>query len=215
VFQGQPVADLSQARTEGQLKQMLDQLLAQLPIQSEEKAQAEEIAPHIIAAEELLATGEFEQALARFDQIAGIVPDEPQVVSGQARALIALGHVDEAAALLDAVPEDLAKDAAIERARAALTLARNAKPVADLSGLEARVAADADDHAARFELAGGYMANSNRDAAADALLEIVKRDRAWNDGAAKTQFLTLLEAVGLEDPWTGTQRRRLSAILFS
>jgi putative thioredoxin len=215
VFQGQPVADLSQARTEGQLKQMLDQILAQLPIESEEKAQAQEIAPVIAAAEEALAAGDAEQALALFDQVAAVVPDEPNVISGQIRALVALGHVDEAQAMSDAVPADLAKDGAIERARAALTLAKAAKPVEDLSGLEARLAADPDDHAARFELANGHMANGNRDAAADALLDIVQRDRTWNEGAARTQLLTILEAVGLEDPWAGQQRRRLSAILFS
>jgi putative thioredoxin len=215
VFQGQPVADLSQARTEGQLKQMLDQILAQLPIESEEKAQAQEIAPVIAAAEEALAADDAEQALALFDQVAAVVPDEPNVVSGQIRALVALGHIDEAQAMSDAVPADLAKDGAIERARAALTLAKAAKPVEDLSGLEARLAADPDDHAARFELANGHMANGNRDAAADALLDIVQRDRTWNEGAARTQLLTILEAVGLEDPWAGQQRRRLSAILFS
>jgi putative thioredoxin len=215
VFQGQPVADLSQARTEGQLKQMLDQILGQLPIESEEKVQAEEIAPVIAAAEDALAAGEADRALALFDQAASVLADDPQILSGQARALIALGQVDEAQALLDALPEEIAKDGAIERARAALSVARAAKPVADLSGLEARVAGDPDDHAARMELAGGHMANGNRDAAADVLLESIRRDRSWNDGAAKAQLLTLLEAVGLEDPWAGAQRRRLSAILFS
>jgi putative thioredoxin len=215
VFQGQPVADLTQARTEGQLKQMLDQILGQLPIESDEKAQAQEIAPVIAAGEEALAAGDATQALALFDQAASIAPDEPQVISGQARALTALGQLDEAEALIDAVPAELGKDAAIERARAALSIARAAKPVADLSGLEARLAADPDDHAAYLELAGGHMANGNRDAAADVLLESIRRDRAWNEGAAKAQLLTLLEAVGLEDPWAGTQRRRLSAILFS
>lgn len=215
VFQGQPVADLTPARTEGQIKQMLDQLLMQLPIQSEEKAQAEELAPLIASAEEMLASNDPESALDLFEQISAITPNEPHIMSGEARALVALGRLDEAEALLDGLPAELAKDVHIERARAALNLARSAKPVADLSGLEAKIAADPDDHAARFELAGGHMANGDRDAAADALLEIVRRDRAWNEGAAKAQLLTLLEAVGLEDPWTGTQRRRLSAILFS
>jgi putative thioredoxin len=215
VFQGQPVADLTPARTEGQIKQMLDQLLMQLPIQSEEKAQAEELAPLIASAEEMLASNDPESALDLFEQISAITPNEPHIMSGEARALVALGRLDEAEALLNGLPAELAKDVHIERARAALNLARSAKPVADLSGLEAKVAADPDDHAARFELAGGHMANGDRDAAADALLEIVRRDRAWNEGAAKAQLLTLLEAVGLEDPWTGTQRRRLSAILFS
>ncbi len=214
VFQGQPVADLTPARTEGQLKQMLDQVLAQLPIESEEKAQAEEIAPLIAMGEQVLEEGDAERALSIFAQIVEMVPDNAAAVSGQARALVALGRLDEAEAVL-AAAAGLAKDSAIERARAALSLARDAKPVQDLSGLQARVAADPDDHEARFELAGGLMANGDRDGAADALLEIVARDRDWNDGAARTQLLKLLEAVGLEDPWVSAQRRRLSAILFT
>jgi putative thioredoxin len=215
VFQGQPVADLSQARTEGQLKQYLDQILGQLPIQSDEKAQLEEVAPLIAMGEELLAGGEAERALSVFAQIAEIMPDNAEVVAGQARALVALGQLDEAEAVLAALPEELAKNGAIDQARAAIALARDAKPVADLSGIEAKVAADPDDHEARFELAGGLMANGDRDAAADALLEIVRRDRAWNDGAARAQLLKIFEAVGLEDPWVSAQRRKLSQILFA
>ncbi|BBD98661.1 co-chaperone YbbN [Sphingobium amiense] len=215
MFQGQPVADLSQARTEGQLKQYLDQLLAQLPIQSDEKALAQEIAPLIAMGEQLLADGEADRALSVFSQIAEMDPDNAEVAAGQARALVALGQLDEAEAALAALPAEAAKHAAVDQARAAIALARDAKPVADLSGIAAKVAADPNDHDARFELAGGLMANGDRDGAAEALLEIVRRDRAWNDGAAKAQLLTIFEAVGLEDPWVAGQRRRLSQILFS
>lgn len=215
VFQGQPVADLSQARTESQLKQYLDQLLSQLPIESDEKAQLQEIAPLIAMGEELLAEGDAERALAVFAQIAEMVPDNAEVAAGQARALVALGQLDEAEAVLAALPAELGKDQAIERARAAIALARDIKPVADLSGVQARVEADPDDHAARFELAGGLMGNGDRDGAAQALLESIRRDRTWNDGAARAQLLTIFEAVGLEDPWVSAQRRKLSQILFS
>lgn len=215
MFQGQPVADLSQARTEGQLKQYLDQLLAQLPIESDEKTQLEEIAPLIEMGEEMLAGGEPDRALSVFEQVGQMVPDNADVASGHARALVALGRLDEAEAVLAALPADVAKDQAIDRARAALALARDAKPVADLSGVEAKVAANPDDHDARFELAGGLMANGERDRAAEELLEIVRRDREWNEGAAKAQLLKLFEATGLEDPWVAGQRRKLSQILFS
>tara|TARA_R110000868_G_scaffold6391_1_gene36483 strand:+ start:258 stop:1154 length:897 start_codon:yes stop_codon:yes gene_type:complete len=214
IFQGQPVADLTQARTEGQFKQMFDQLLAQLPIESEDKAQAQEIAPLIAMGEEALAQGEAERALTIFRQIGDMAPDNAEVLSGQIRALVTMGETEQAQAVLDAVPEDVAKEQPIERARAALSLAVDTKPVEDLSGLEARLAADPDDHEARFALAGGHMANGNRDAAADALLDIVARDRDWNEGAARQQLLKVFEAVGLEDPWVSAQRRRLSAILF-
>lgn len=215
VFQGQPVADLSQARTEGQLKQYLDQLLGQLPIESDEKAQAQEIAPLIAMGEEVLAAGDAERALSIFGQIGQMAPENAEAASGQARALVALGQLDEAEAVLAALPADVAKDQAVERARAAIALARDVKPVADLSGVEAKVAANPDDHEARFELANGLMADGNRDRAAEELLEIVRRDRAWNDGAARAQLLKLFEATGLEDPWVAAQRRKLSQILFS
>jgi putative thioredoxin len=102
----------------------------------------------------------------------------------------------------------------IARARAALDLA-SAAPPADTSGLESRLATNPDDHEARLELADARIAAGDRDAAADALLEIVRRDREWNDGAARKRFLQLLEAQGLEDPWSSAQRRRLSALLFT
>lgn len=215
VFQGQPVADLSQARTEGQLKQMLDQILTQIPVQSDEKALEAEIEPLVAMAEQVLEEGDAERALGIFAQIADMAPENPAVIAGQARALVALARLDEAQAVLDAAPAEHTKDARIERARAALSLARDVKPVADLSAIEARVAANPEDHEARFELAGGLMANGDNDGAADALLEIIARDRAWNEGAARAQLLKLFEAVGLEDPWVSAQRRRLSALLFT
>mgnify|MGYP003641831798 FL=1 len=215
VFQGQPVADLTQARTEGALKQYLDQLLSQLPIESEEKSQAQEIAPLIAMGEELLAEGDAERALSVFTQIAQMAPDMVEVVAGQARALVMLGQLDEAEALLAALPAEIARHGAVDQARAAIALARDVKPLADLSAVQAKVAADPDDHEARFELAGGLMANGDRDGAADALLEIVRRDRTWNEGAARAQLVTIFEAVGLEDPWVSAQRRKLSQILFA
>jgi putative thioredoxin len=77
------------------------------------------------------------------------------------------------------------------------------------------LAANPDDHEARFELASAKIGAGDRDGAADALLEIIRRDREWNGGAARQRFLQLLEAQGLEDSWSSIQRRRLSAILFT
>ncbi|MCE7797440.1 tetratricopeptide repeat protein [Sphingobium sufflavum] len=215
VFQGQPVADLTQARTEGQLKQYLDQLLSQLPIESDASRQAQDIAPLIAMAEDVLAGGEADRALSIYAQLADMAPDNTEIISGHARALIALGEITEATTLLDSLDADLAKDAAIVRARAALDIAANARPVADLSAIEARVAANPDDLDALFELAQGRMGNGDHDGAADSLLDSIARDRSWNEGAARNQLLILFEAVGLEDPWVAAQRRRLSSILFA
>ena len=214
MFQGQLVADLTSARTETQLKAMLDQILKQLPVESE-AAQAEaELEPLIAMGEEILAEGDGERALGVFDQLAEIAPEHPAVLSGRLRALVAANRIDEADAAIAALPEELAKLPEIERAKSALALAKEAKPVDDLAGLAAEVAANPDNLDKRFELAGGQMAAGDRDAAADSLLGIIAADRDWNEGAARQQLLKLFEVVGLEDPWVSAQRRRLSAILF-
>ena len=215
IFQGQLVADLTPARTEGQLTRTLDQILAQLPIQAGAQEMEAEIEPLLAMGEEVLAGGDAERAANIFGQIAEMAPEHPEALSGLARALIAAGQFDEARALLDGVPEKLANDPAIARARSALALAQSVPADADTGEFERRLAANPDDHEARYELAGALMASGERDRAAEELLEIVRRDRDWNEGAARTRFLQLLEVVGLEDGWARDQRRRLSAILFT
>ena len=212
-FQGQPVADLSSARTEGQLTGALDQILAQLPVEGEAQQLEAEIEPLIAMGEQVLGEGDAERAANMFQQIFEMAPENPEVVSGLARALIVLGRVDEARAKLENLPEKVEKDPAIARARSALALA-DAAPAGETAELESRLQADPDDHQARIDLAGALMAAGNRDAAADHLLESIQRDREWEDGAARKKLLQILEAVGLEDPWAGAQRRRLSSILF-
>ena len=213
IYRGQPVADLTNYRSEGQLTKVLDQLLAQLKIDGEGAAIEAEIEPLIAMAEQVLSDGDVPRAVNIFEQVRDMSPDHAEVVGGLGRALIAAGELDQARALLDEQPAELAAKPEIARARAALELA--SAPQVDTTALDARLATDPDDHEARFDLAGAQMAAGNRDASADALLEIVKRDRDWNDGAARKRFLQLLEAQGLEDPWSGAQRRRLSALLFT
>ena len=215
IFQGQLVADLTSARTEGQLTRILDQIIEQLPLQGEAQQLEAQIEPLIAMGEDVLAGGDAERAANVFAQILDLAPDHPEVIGGLARALVAAGKPDEARALLDGAPESVAKDPAIARARSALALAEVAPPDADTAGYEGRIAADPDDHEARFELAGALMAAGDRDGAADQLLESIRRDREWNEGAARKRLLQLMEVVGLEDPWAGAQRRRLSAILFT
>ena len=212
-FQGQPVADLSSARTEGQLTGALDQILAQLPVEGEAQQLEAEIEPLIAMGEQVLGEGDAERSANIFQQIVDMAPESPAAVSGLARALLAAGRADEARARLEGLPEKVDKDPAIARARSALALADSA-PAGDTAELEARIAADPDDHQARYELAGALAAQGKRDEAADQLLDSISRDRDWNEGAARQRLLQLLEAVGLEDPWAGAQRRRLSAILF-
>jgi putative thioredoxin len=215
VFQGQLVADLTPARTERQLAQYLDQILKQLPIQGEAQAREAELEPLIAMGEDVLAGGDSERAVGIFSQLHEMAPDEPAVVSGLARALVGTGQIDDAAGLIEALPAEARKDPAVARAESAIALAREAQPVDDLAALQRRIAASPDDLDARFELAGGLMAAGDRDGAADQLLAIIAADRGWNDGAARSRLLKLMEVVGLEDPWTSATRRRLSALLFT
>ena len=213
LFQGQPVADLTTYRTEAQLKRVLDQLLGQLPVKGEAQDLAAQVEPLIAMGEEVLGEGDADRAQSIFGQIREMDPGNPAVIGGLVRAMIAGGKFDDARALLDEAGDDLANDPHIARARAALDLA--SAPAADVSAKEARLAADPDDHAARYAIAQARLAAGDRDAAADALLEIIERDRDWNDGAARTRFLQMLEAAGFADPWGRAQRRRLSALLFT
>jgi len=212
-FQGQPVADLTQYRTEAQFKRVLDQLLGQLPVKGPAQDLAAQIEPVIAMGEQVLADGDAAQAEAVFEKIRDMDATNPAVLGGLARAMIAGSKVDEARSLLDSLNEEQGKHPAIARARAALIVAE--APATDVSAEQARLNANPDDHEARFAIAQAAMAAGDRDSAADGLLNIIQRDREWNDGAARTRFLQLLEAAGYEDPWGRAQRRRLSALLFT
>jgi putative thioredoxin len=214
IYRGQPVADLTNYRTEGQLKKVLDQLLAQLKIEPEGATPQAEIEPLVAMGEQVLADGDAPRAVGIFRQIRDMAPENPDVLGGLVRALVASDEAAEARQILDGLPEELGKRPEIARARAALEVA-SVEPAADTSALEARLSANPEDHEARFELASAKMAAGDRDGAANALLDIIARDREWNEGAARQRFLQLLEAQGLEDPWSRAQRRRLSALLFT
>ncbi|WP_167956192.1 tetratricopeptide repeat protein [Sphingomonas jejuensis] len=214
LFQGQLVADLTNYRTEAQLSQALDEILRQLPVEAGEPADAAaDVAPLIGMGEEVLDSGDAERAASIFTQLFDMAPDNPAVIAGLARALVALGRIEDAEALIEAHAAD-STDAAITRARTAVSLAKDAQPADELDGLRAQVAADPDDHQAHIDLAGGLMAAGDRDGAADLLLRSIARDREWNDGAARQKLLQLMQVVGLEDPWASATRRRLSALLF-
>jgi len=214
MFQGKPVADLGPARTEAALKQALDQILTQIPIEGDAQQKQAEIEPLIEMGETILTEGDAERALGIFGQIMEMAPTETKAISGFVRALVAMGKTEEAKEMLAQIPEEVAKDPEIQRAQSALDLAGDAVAMEDTGPLQAKVDANPGDHAARLELAGALIANGNRDVAADHLFHIIEADRDWNDGAARQKLLQLFEVTGLEDPWVARQRRRLSAILF-
>ncbi len=214
IFQGQPVADLTAARTESQLKQMLDQLLEKLPIDGGDAQAQADLEQLVAMGEQVLAEGDGERAAAIFAQIAEMEPEDAAVRSGLIRALIAAGKTDEAKLAFDALPETLRTDPLIAQAGSALELAGSGVDEGELQALRAAAAERPADMEAQFAFAQAAFAAGQRDDAADTLLAMIKADPAWNEGAARAKLLQIFEAVGLEDPWVSAQRRRLSLLLF-
>ncbi|MEQ1542413.1 MAG: tetratricopeptide repeat protein [Novosphingobium sp.] len=213
LFQGQPVADLTSARSESQLKTMLDQLLTQLPVQGGGAA-AQDIAPLLAMGEAALADGDGARAANIFAQIAEIAPDNAAALGGEVRALVLAGELGQAEAVLAGLPEAMRADPEIHRALAAFELARSRPEDSVLAALKAAAEADPADMAAGLAYGEAAFAAGDRDDAADTLLAMIAADSEWNDGAAKAKLLQIFEAVGLEDPWVTATRRRLSLILF-
>ena len=163
-----------------------------------------------------LEAGEAQQAGELFSALLQEEPENGEAWGGLIRALMALGHEDQAQQALTQVPEKLENHADIAGARSALALAQEGRAAkGQLTALQARVAADPADHQARYDLATALNAMDEREQAAEALLEIIRRARTWNEGAARLQLLKFFEAWGFDDPATQAARRRLSAILFS
>ncbi len=208
-WQGQ-IADLFQgALPESEIKRFVENLLklggGALPA-TELLAQAK------AAAEQ----GNHAEAAETFSAVLGEEPENGEAWGGLVRALLAMGEEEQARETLSQVPEKAAEHPDVVGARSALALAEEGRKAAGaLAELEARIAADPADHAARIELATALNAMDRREDAADALLESIRRDRAWNEGAARAQLVKLFEAWGFDDAATASARRKLSALLFS
>jgi putative thioredoxin len=216
MFQGQPIADMSGARTEPQIIEMLDQLLAKLPVKTDADTTdpVAEIAPLLDAGEELLGNDGAEQAYGLFADALILVADHPPALSGLIRAMVALGRHEEAQAIFDSFDETIRTHPSMEKAGSVLSIAGAGVAPDELVLLQSAVSAHPDDHEKRFELANALMAAGDRDGAAEALLHSIAADRTHNEGAAKARLLEIFALIGLEDPWVAATRRKLSAILF-
>jgi putative thioredoxin len=212
IFQGQPVADLTPMRSESQLRQALDQLLSQLPVQAGDGGQ--DIAPLVAMGEQVLAEGDGERAVGIFRQVAEMAPDDPGVLSGLIRALLAAGQANEARATWEALSDELKADPLVSQAHSAIELAGSPVDAGELEALRKAAAERPADSEAQFDFAQAAYAAGERDEAAGTLLKLVETDPEWNEGAAKAKLLQIFEAVGLEDPWVQAQRRKLSLLLF-
>lgn len=207
-FQGQPVDAFQGAVPQSQVKQFVDKLAA---LAGDDGGLAEALA----AAEQMLEEGAFADAAETFAAIAAEDPSSTEAWAGLVRAHLAAGDPDAAQASLDQIPAPAATSALVEAARAQLHLARQAAKAGPLDGLQARVDADPDDQQARLDYAQALHAAGRIDDAIDVLLDSFRRDRDWNDGAAKTQLLTIFDSLKPNDPLAQKGRRRLSSLIFA
>ena len=172
------------------------------------------LADAIEAAEAMLAEGAAVDAAETFAAILSEDPTSAAAMGGLARANIAMGQLDQAEALLNSAAPAMAKSQEVEAARAQLELARQATDAGPVDQLRAMVDADTADRQARFDLALALHASGRVEEAVDALLDLFRLDREWNDGAAKAQLLTIFEALKPTDPIVLKGRRRLSSMIF-
>jgi putative thioredoxin len=167
-------------------------------------------------AKEAVQTGDHASAVALYSQILQHEPEHIEALGGLVRALVARGELDQAQQALARVPKESANHADIVAARAALELAEQAQKAMGSAGkLRARLEQNPDDHEARLELATALFGSGEREAAVDELLNLYKRDRNWDEGAARKQLVKFFEAMGPTDPLTLSARRRLSSLMFS
>ena len=205
---GQPVDGFVGAQPESQIKQLVERLTG--PIGPSPLDQALE------QAKQSLDAGDHAAASNIYGQILRQVPGEAAAIAGLLRCYIGAGDLDVAREMVDGLDDDMLKDAEIEGAIAALSLAEQAgESGGDVAALQARLAEDPGDHQARFDLAMAHHGAGRNEQAIDELIEIVRRDREWNEQAARQQLVKLFEAIGHADPLTVAGRRKLSSVLFS
>jgi len=206
-FQGQPVDGFQGAVPASELKSFIDRVSA--------LGGDGGLADAIQAAEDMLSEGAAVDAAETFAAILGEDPENAAAYAGLVRAHLALGNLDQAEGFLAAAPAAMAKSKDLDTARAQLELARQAASAGPEANLRAAVEANPNDHQARFDLAAALLAAGKPAEAVDQLLELFRRDREWNGGAAKTQLFTIFDALKPQDPIVLTGRRRLSSMIFA
>ena len=205
---GQPVTGFAGAQPESQVKALVEKLMG-APLGP---ADAE---TQLAAAKAALDAGQLDEAAELFSAVLEQEEANPEALGGLARVLLAGGELEEAAALLQQVPANLASHAAISGARAALELAKEAGSLGDPTRLAARIESNPDDHDARYELATALFLRGQVESAIDHLCQIVKRDREWREDGARKQLVKFFDALGPTHPQTTKGRRLLSSVLFS
>lgn len=207
--QGQPVDGFQGALAPSEIQTFVEKIanLAGEPDNGLEDA--------IAAAEQMLTDGEAADAAETFAAILQEDPAHAGAYAGLVRSYLALDDVDQAEAVLNGAPAEISTDARLEAAHAQIALAREAQNAGPVADLEAAVAADPENHQARFDLAVAQHASGDAQAAVTTLLDLFRRDRDWNDGAARSQLFKIFDALQPNDPIVLNGRRKLSSLIFA
>jgi putative thioredoxin len=203
---GKPVDGFMGAQPESQIKAFIDRLIGDVP---------DGIDDLLAAGAESLSIGDIGGAAQSYAQAASLDPQNATAIAGLARCYLLGGNVEQARELIATIPKDKAKDPSVVAVMAQLALSEAASQAGDATALAASVKASPDNLQAWFDLAMARIGEGDLDGASKALLEIIARERNWNDDAARKQLLTLFEAAGPASETARNGRRRLSAILFS
>lgn len=203
---GKPVDGFTGAQPESQIKAFVERLIGETPAG---------VDALLVAGAESLMLDDIGGAAQSYAQAASLDPENPKALAGLARCYLLGGDIDQAREILGTIAKDKAKDADVIAVRAQVALADAAADAGDPAAIESLLAAKPEDHQARFDLAMARIGVGDLAGAADALLEIIARERTWNDDAARKQLLVVFEAAGSNSDVARNGRRRLSAILFS
>ena len=210
-WQGQPVDGFQGAQPKSEITAFVERVIKAGGGESPEDGLNEAVE----AAEEMLSEGAAVDAAQTFAAILEEQPAHAAAYGGLVRAHIAMDDLDQAEAILNGAPVEISKSPELDAAHAQLELARQAADAGPVADLRAAVEADGDNHEARLELAKALQASGDTATAVDELLELFRRDRDWNDGAAKTQLFTIFDALKANDPIVLNGRRRLSSMIFA
>lgn len=211
-FAGRPVDGFMGVQTEAQVKSWIERLLKATGAPAHVDGG---VGTALKQAADFITAKDYTTAQSIYADLLDMEPTNATAYAGFLRCLVATNLMDEAREMLANAPPEIAKDKALVPVRTALELAEQAGQSGAIPELEAKVKDNAQDHQARFDLAMAHYAAGNKEAAIDELLDIIKRDRKWNDDGARKQLVKLFEAIGLMDPLTVAARKRLSSLLFS
>ncbi len=209
-YQGQPVDGFQGALPDSEIKAFITRLTDMSGGQA-----SDPISQALAQADAALKSEQLGEASALYGQILQHEPENAAALAGLVSCYLAGGELDQARSLFDTIPEETRQEEAFASIIAQLEVAEQAAAAGPLADLMEKVAQNHNDHQARFDLAIALQAADKPQAAADELLEIVRRDRSWNEEAARKQLLTFFEAWGPTDPLTVETRKQLSSILFS